>query len=357
MNINKLTEGQELKSYRELCDVLGLQTKGGNQKKAQMKEIQRYIKLNKGKGFRLIVDEIYDVPKVPQGSNIYGGLVQLLLTDYFMKSKKTNVQHTKSYLMQQVSLINKQYRVNKLNTERYSTEHKIHKDVVNDFYDTTDSTLGSTIETALKNLENNALILYTVEYMVKSRGDNAHRVATDSEKETILATRHRLLNELGYKTLRSVLFSKHAHEYQSRTAQILMEKINVTQVYRGYDIHILQDVIAQKQTQMILTELSSTQNQEYQTELNNLVIRRLLDNAVKRHQDANEIKQRVKDSFAFGNQSERTLTPKQRMRISDEYIDYITKMIDQNISLYSNDLKFLRIWGQQQEGTLGVEGE
>src|SRR5699024_1463512 len=162
-----------------------------------IKEFERFMKLSKGKGYRLIVDEVYDASKPAAGNNVYGGLVQLLLTDYFMKTKKNKIQHSKGYLMQQVSMINQNYRENKKNIQKYSAELEVEQEVTHDFYDTTDATLGSAIETALRNLENNALILYTTDYIVKPVDSNDYRVANPIERSAILRTRDKLLKELG----------------------------------------------------------------------------------------------------------------------------------------------------------------
>lgn len=85
-------------SYPKMCAELDIKKKGGGGKEAQMKEIDRYIKLSKGKGYRLIVDEIYDVPKPKMGGsgNIYNGLIQLLITDMIVEAKGKTVLMSRS---------------------------------------------------------------------------------------------------------------------------------------------------------------------------------------------------------------------------------------------------------------------
>lgn len=342
MNIKNLKEyiqanGNEFKSYRHLCEVLGVRPKEGNSRPTQRKEIKRYCNLEKGDGNRWNVNEIYKTPKPAKGNNIYGGLVQLLLTDYFMKTKKDNIQHSKGYLMQQVNMINKNYRENKKNIQKYSLQLEIEQEVTHDFYDTTDATLGSAIETALKNLENNALILYTTDYIVKPVKSNKYRVANPMERSVILRTRDKLLKELGYKTIRDALFSKDQKVYKDRTNEILKEEINIERVFKGYDIDILQESIAEKQSQMIIKHLSEVESKGYKDELNSLVVNRLLENALKRHKDVLKLRaqktKQLKESIAFGDINKMgILTRRQKARESDNYIKAIEKMINENIN-------------------------
>jgi len=321
---NKINEdGNELKSYRDLCNALEIKPKGGNQKKAQLKELERYIKLSKGKGYRLIVDEIYDTPK-PESkkSSVYGGIVQILLTDFFIKAGVEKMYITKSYLMQQVNLINKNYRKNKKNAKEYSISNSINEHTLHDFFDTTDSTLGGVIETALKALQNKAIILFTEDHIVRQSETSVYRMATDSERRVILKTRDKLLKKYGYSSIRKILFSEHQHQYKKETSEILKEEIGVSNVFKGYNIDILQDSITEKQSKMILKLLSMSESEEYKEELNEIVIDRLLNNAYNRHE-------KVKmDKVAFGK---RTLSKKEEARRSNEYIDEIKIIINDNI--------------------------
>ena len=47
MKIENLKEGQEIKNYKLMCEVLDIKTTTGNAKKAQLKELERFIKYHK----------------------------------------------------------------------------------------------------------------------------------------------------------------------------------------------------------------------------------------------------------------------------------------------------------------------
>ena len=70
MNINNLKEGMILKSYRDLCRVLNWEITGGDSKKSQLKELNRFCDFQK-QGNKFIIKEIYEIPLDKQdGRNI-----------------------------------------------------------------------------------------------------------------------------------------------------------------------------------------------------------------------------------------------------------------------------------------------
>ena len=60
--INQLLHnGQIIKNYKELCSILGLETKSGDSKVAQLKELERYFSYKRD-GHKFIIEEIYQKP-------------------------------------------------------------------------------------------------------------------------------------------------------------------------------------------------------------------------------------------------------------------------------------------------------
>lgn len=66
LNLSQITStlsvGQEFKNYNDLCSTLHLVPKGGNGKKVQMQEIERFMSLER-QGYKFIIKEIYPTPK------------------------------------------------------------------------------------------------------------------------------------------------------------------------------------------------------------------------------------------------------------------------------------------------------
>lgn len=59
MKIESLFEGLIIKNYKELCSILEIKVEAGNSKKAQLKELERFIKYHK-EGNKFIIDEVYN---------------------------------------------------------------------------------------------------------------------------------------------------------------------------------------------------------------------------------------------------------------------------------------------------------
>ena len=55
MNVENLCEGLIIKNYKELCVLLGIKVTGGDSKKSQLKDLERYCKYHK-EGNKFIID-------------------------------------------------------------------------------------------------------------------------------------------------------------------------------------------------------------------------------------------------------------------------------------------------------------
>ena len=105
--IQKLSEGQIFKNYRELCSELGLEVLDGNSKISQMKEIERHIKLRKDR-YKLIIEEIYAEPlpkedgRVNNGRNIsntkYDELMDAIIINLLINNGG-EIEESYTYLM------------------------------------------------------------------------------------------------------------------------------------------------------------------------------------------------------------------------------------------------------------------
>ena len=76
MRIENLHEGQIVKNYKELCEILNVEARksGSNSHKAQHKEFNRYFEFEK-QGHKYIIKNIHDKPKdkIDNRSNNIGG--------------------------------------------------------------------------------------------------------------------------------------------------------------------------------------------------------------------------------------------------------------------------------------------
>lgn len=343
MNIENIEKGMVLKSYRELCRQLGIKGTTGNAKIAQIKEMERYFSYKK-EGNKFIITEVYDKPKgkpVNQRNRAYGELLQVLLTDYLIKENQKILIKSGQRLMLEAGLINEDYRNNRERFDAYSTNNEIDKEVVLDFFDTTDSTFITAIRSALKKLEQRAIIMFTEEYIVKPMGSHEHRPSTYEENEKILKLRRDLLEEMGYETMREVLFSKDQNRYKDEWSIRLGDEMDIEFVYKGYVITMLKSELPRQQLELIGSVLSNKdvkaimddeQQSECRDHLNATVIKRLLQNAEKRAERAIKEMEETKVKMAFG-EDKITLKGKKLARTHENYVSNVDRIIEDNIKL------------------------
>ncbi len=88
MNIKNLTKGMIIKNYKELCKTLEVKIKGGDAKKAQLKELSYYCKYTK-EGHKFIIEEVYKKPLPIQdkrlNSNTYVEEIGDIILEYLYK--------------------------------------------------------------------------------------------------------------------------------------------------------------------------------------------------------------------------------------------------------------------------------
>lgn len=88
MNIQNLYIGQEIKNYKELCELLGVKAVGGKSKQLQLKEFQRHFKWH-NQGHKIIIDEVYRKSKPKQvkqslAQRCNSNVAKMLLSDIYL---------------------------------------------------------------------------------------------------------------------------------------------------------------------------------------------------------------------------------------------------------------------------------
>ena len=96
LNLSKITAtlsvGQQFKNYNELCSTLHLAPKGGNGKKLQMKEIERFMSFERQRQ-KYIIKEIYPTPKEKKDNkrnSKYKDLIEYLLVQQLYELTRNN---------------------------------------------------------------------------------------------------------------------------------------------------------------------------------------------------------------------------------------------------------------------------
>ncbi|MBM7598493.1 hypothetical protein JOC34_000850 [Virgibacillus halotolerans] len=290
MKTDNLKVGEVIKNYKELCELLEIKPKTSNSKKAQMKEIGRYVLLDK-QGHKFIVKEIYEKPKpATSGSgNVFTGLIQLLIADHLAESKDQVVIITRSQLLRKINMVNHNYSFCNENVPRFSRYINIKEEYLYDFFNTTNSNYSAAIKTALNDLVKRSVIHYEWVHTICTK-EGKHRVATDNEVEFILRCQKQLLIEMGYKRLNDVMFSRDWKNFKN-TLQFNLQnddEININYTYMSYRITSNRKYISSEQDDMLINYLEDADREGYKNELNGLLCARLLDNAIKRQSKARQ---------------------------------------------------------------------
>lgn len=131
MNISSLKENQVVKNYKELCSILEIKAEAGNSKKAQLKELERFINYHK-EGNRFIIDEVYkevkeklikDKSKEMIIFNINKGNYSkemFPLVKDFVGINSSEVYFSRSYMMDSLKLKNNNYNIAYNDPEKFA---------------------------------------------------------------------------------------------------------------------------------------------------------------------------------------------------------------------------------------------
>lgn len=247
--------------YKELCDLLEQDPKGGTQKARQIKEWQRYMNIEyneKTKKYK--ISEKYDTPLPPYKTDpprsVYSKHIKTLLLNYLLKEKKYNepiyISSDKLYVM--LGMINNQYIQGKKNdkkglvqdlqrnlvfSKKYSAENLPNTTLmyyINDFYQRSGSKLATILKSSLDSLENQSYLVHSRAYRLYHK--NAYpSYATDAEVEIILEIERDVKDEFGFSSDKDIWFKGRKNEYWDRVLE-LVQKIypDIIGVYRCHKI-------------------------------------------------------------------------------------------------------------------------
>lgn len=245
--ISKQIEPGELITYKEVCDRLNIPYySSGNQKKAQLKELKRYIEFEPVNRKWLILD-IYTSPldeearAIPKNS-IYVKYVECVLLNHLSKQPGNEAYITKNNLWLLLGMINNNYNFYK---DKYDVLHEANELMtffeVNNFYQRSNSYLSKIVDSSLNSLKRRYLIEWNRPYMISINSENGnfeYHEASVNETEKILELKRNTLLEFGFEDERQLIFSnvKKKKEYYDTLEQRFKEIYGWDKVYQAYHI-------------------------------------------------------------------------------------------------------------------------
>ncbi|HCL4447280.1 TPA: hypothetical protein N2D16_002885 [Clostridium botulinum] len=251
MNIKNLTKGMIIKNYKELCEILEVKTKGGDAKKAQLKELSYYCKYTK-EGHKFIIQEVYKKPLPIQdkrlNSNTYVEEIGDIILEYLYKND-TNKLLSLSNLMEILGIVNPSYNVGYNNKKELSEILELNIFDLNYFYDNTRNEFKKIIERALNNLKSRKVLEWhrQLTFIRKVYNNDLEKyfysfeVATDKQVEEIINIEKEIMQELNCKNSKEVFLKRLSKKlYKESTKRILNKYSDKSYIgyFRAYKLYI-----------------------------------------------------------------------------------------------------------------------
>lgn len=236
--VQNLEMGQEVKNYKQLCAILNQPIlPGGDQKKAQIKEFERYFQYVKV-GNKFIVTDIYDEPLEKDDkrrlgkNNIYIKLIEVILLHHFLLTGEDVCVMTKKNILKTLGMINEKYK--KVDIKYLmSIDSNITKFQINNFYFRAEQRLDQILFRALDNLEKRKLLYYKKEtVIVTNEGDRF--IANDDDMRLINAVYRSVLDCMGLIHIRQVYLKFKTDQFYEKVNEKLSELYDWQFIYKQY---------------------------------------------------------------------------------------------------------------------------
>jgi hypothetical protein len=281
MNIENLEVGMEIKNYKILCEILEQPIlNGGNAKKSQMKEFERYFEYQKV-GNKFVITDIYDEPLEKNderklGNNsIYVKYIEAILLRHLSNESDYTCILRKKQMWLLLGMINDNYQLLKTK-ELQRIDTRMTSFEVNNFYQRCNQKLDRILFTALNNLKNRCLLSYYEEIVIVDT-ENNYTLATDNDIRRIDAVKNKALEEMKLISLQQVYCRFKSDEFYEIVNNKLRLLYNWRYTYKQYKLIYTHENIIKAMTQQEIDlqkiTLNSTVIDTINTQAKNNVIK------------------------------------------------------------------------------------
>lgn len=360
MDISKLKQGQIIKNYKVLCELLELTPSAGNTKKAQFKELDRYCTYHK-EGNKYVIDTILENVKEKEDLRKYNGgdhnnieyiqTIETLVLNLLAEQNKGIIFLSRYGILNKLKMINENYSFCKTRIPKLEKLINIDKEYIYEFYDTTDGTLQRNLEKALNNLQNKCLVIWSKEITVCEAIDNGcnqiedvcykdaydeeihiyknrlnlnHREATDKEKQMILYYEKEILKELEKTNKQEIVKCKLWDKFKDMMKERLINH-GIIFYYNSYKIICNEEHIYEEISEIYDLLLTKTEKKNNEDLLNKAIVERLRENLYKRK---NRTDEKLEDTLGISKDN------KLQLRSNENYVtnneELISLLVDKN---------------------------
>lgn len=250
ISTNNLTVGETFKNYKELCAALSVDEKGGNSKKTQLKDFERYFSYEKN-GHSFTITEIYDTPKAKvdnrkHGNNsVYVNCIEVLLMHILSQYSGNSFAMTKTNLWKQLGMVNQRFG-NKDLEKLQEKNCEIDRFEINNFYFRANRNLDKILTSALNSMKNRRLLEWHSEFVIVTDEANYEsHIASELETEIILSTERHILTVMGFSKMTQVFLQNKAEEFYRLVNEKLKAEMEWDFCYRQLRIIFNQAQIIQ----------------------------------------------------------------------------------------------------------------
>lgn len=363
MKIENLKVGQEIRGYKNLCELLEIPYKKNKaDKDEQLNELKEFIDFTQVSQRKFIINEIKAVVgelsdgRKDGNNSVYKDDLRLLVLHMLKQDKSETMLISRSKLFEITSMVSPNYRLGQKDIEKLSELLKVPTDFIYDFYSTNNSKLKNITDRNMLSFSDSEHLfkvnIVTAVAMVKvhvmknelneplldSKGTVIDRKSLEyreaTEKENLFINKceydvRKYLEKTHNKKL-SDTRDVFAHGLWNEYKKLIGKKLkanNIAFYYRAYKIMYNNDIIKE-----LWTEFSTMSTKNHRKELNNKIIK--------------SVQQTAKTNNTKANNSNKK-TVKTNIHSDNEYLNYNQKMVDNLININAPNIKKELIFEQQ----------
>lgn len=280
MKISKLKKGMVLKNYKELCEVLEIEPKKANSKKAQLKELSLYVNYEQ-QGHKIYILNIYKTPKIKidkrktqsAGNNrlfiddFTSIMVLRLMADRRLETKRTLLL-SKRELFSMAELVNSNFHLLRESMDDTTEYLNLPPESTREFYNNNWKKLKETTQRGLNSCRGASILMHRKVLAVRvvkaiiphnefgdpiakklntDYGESYEtREATEEERHVILELEREATRELGCKNIQGLFLSGRLGLMKSLVTKRLKERnTNIIYYYEAYSIDVNKKALAE----------------------------------------------------------------------------------------------------------------
>lgn len=252
-NIYDLKDGWSY-TYNQMCKTLDIESKGGNAKLSQIKQIERLIDMVKKNDGKYFINQHYSTPleKVDNKKDkisrdvfgnmaLYGIMFKYFDVDDFGSedfdvvgdTENKDIIVTRNELYKFMGMINGNYKKYKNDREALAKDTGTHIKLVNDYIPQTEKQLRAQLNKGLNNLKNRCIIAYHEDCTVlKYKGFK--RLASYNEEILINEAEKLVLRDMGFKSKWQVTKNNKEKEFYKEVNDKLNQLASEDERYKSF---------------------------------------------------------------------------------------------------------------------------